>query len=409
MNTLLRANLFLLLFVAVFDPVDQTHLKVPLFVGVWTLFLIDILISSHGRFRVPAGLYVYAAVFVVVFPALGMLIYLLRAGGMEGYEGFKYWKSYLFLTLCIPVAVKRIDLIRPLSVILSLLSGATIFLYLIVTTNDLIRAELTAFADDFVFFSIGERTYGNLSYQSVYFHGTPLLVIAIAYFCYRSIHSKGRARTWNVLFLALNVCGMVMSGTRNNMIVGFLTPLLIMGWYKGAKTRSAIALLLVLAVIVGFSSGVFQAMLSPDNDSNAIKLGHLHDYRILFSDWKTLLFGQGLGASFFSTAWGTRVTLTEVTYVEVIRTYGLILAPIFYLLVLFPLRELTHPDQRADHYLFLAYAAYLYICSGNPLLLSSTGMLVLAIVLVKTFSEPREILRRSSLNHVGLLSASAQP
>jgi hypothetical protein len=106
------------------------------------------------------------------------------------------------------------------------------------------------------------------------------------------------------------------------------------------------------------------------------------------------LFGQGLGASFFSTAWGTRVTLTEVTYLEIIRNYGLILAPIFYLLILYPLRVLTDAGQRVDHYVFLAYAAYLYICSGNPLLLSSTGMLVLAIVLVKTFREPPEVLRQ---------------
>jgi hypothetical protein len=394
MNTILRANLFLLLVVAVFDPVDQAHLKTPLFAGVWIFFLIDLVISSRGQYQVPANLYLYAVIFVVVFPLVGMLIYLLRGGGMQDYEGFKYWKSYLFLTLCIPVAVKRIDLIRPLSIILSLLSVATIFLSLIAVNDELLRAQLAAFADAYIVFSVTDRTYGSLSYESVYFHGTPLLVIAIAYFCYQSMRSVGRQKMWNVLLLMLNVCGMVLSGTRNNMLVGFLMPLMVLGWYKGTKMRFAIVSLLVLVVIVGLSSGVFQAMLSPDNESNAIKLGHLHDYGTLFGDWKTLWFGQGLGASFFSTAWGTRVTLTEVTYLEIIRNYGLILAPIFYFLILYPLRVLTDAGQRVDHYVFLAYAAYLYICSGNPLLLSSTGMLVLAIVLVKTFREPPEVLRQ---------------
>jgi hypothetical protein len=394
MNTILRANLFLLLVVAVFDPVDQTHLKAPLFAGVWIFFLIDLVISSRGQYQVPANLYLYAVIFVVLFPLVGMLIYLLRGGGMQGYEGFKYWKSYLFLTLCIPVAVKRIDLIRPLSIILSFLSVATIFLTLMAINDELLRAQLAAFADAYIVFSVTDRTYGSLSYETIYFHGTPLLVIAIAYFCYQSMRSAGRQKMWNVLLLMLNVCGMVLSGSRNNMLVGFLTPLIIVGWYKGAKMRFAIVSLVVLVVIIGLSSGVFQAMLSPDNESNAIKLGHLHDYRTLFGDWTTLLFGQGLGASFFSTAWGTRVTLTEVTYLEIIRNYGLILAPIFYFLILYPLRVLTDAGQRVDHYLFLAYAAYLYICSGNPLLLSSTGMLVLAIVLVKTFREPPEVLRQ---------------
>ena len=165
---------------------------------------------------------------------------------MEGYEGFKYWKSYLFLTLCIPVAVKRLDLSRPLSIVLSLLSVATICLYLIALTDDLLRAQLTAFAEAYVVFSLTDRSYGSLSYQSVYFHGTPLIVIAIAYFCYQSLRSTGRAKLWNVLFLMLNVCGMVLSGSRNNMIVGLLTPLMVMAWYKGTKTREAVAVLLVL-------------------------------------------------------------------------------------------------------------------------------------------------------------------
>jgi len=328
---------------------------------------------------------------------------------MEGYEGFKYWKSYLFLTLCIPVAVKRLDLSRPLSIVLSLLSVATICLYLIALSDDLLRAQLTAFADAYVVFSVTDRSYGSLSYQSVYFHGTPLIVIAIAYFCYQSLRSTGRAKLWNVLFLMLNVCGMVLSGSRNNMIVGLLTPLMVMGWYTGTKTRVAIAVLLVLVVIAGFSSGVFQAMLSPYDDSNAIKLAHLHDYGILFGDWKTLLFGQGLGASFFSTAWGTRVTLTEVTYLEFIRNYGLMLAPIFYFLILYPLRMLADPEARADHYLFLAYGAYLYMCSGNPLLLSSSGMLVLAVVLVKTFCNIVAIPRRLTVANVGVLSTGNLP
>jgi hypothetical protein len=409
MNALLRANLFLLLLVAVFDPVDQTHLKAPLFVGVWILFLTDIAISRHGRYQVPANLYLYMFIFVVFLPLMGLLIYLLRGGGMEGYEGFKYWKSYLFLTLCIPVAVKRLDLSRPLSIVLSLLSVATICLYLIALSDDLLRAQLTAFADAYVVFSVTDRSYGSLSYQSVYFHGTPLIVIAIAYFCYQSLRSTGRAKLWNVLFLMLNVCGMVLSGSRNNMIVGLLTPLMVMGWYKGTKTRVAIAVLLVLVVIAGFSSGVFQAMLSPYDDSNAIKLAHLHDYGILFGDWKTLLFGQGLGASFFSTAWGTRVTLTEVTYLEFIRNYGLMLAPIFYFLILYPLRILADPEARADHYLFLAYGAYLYMCSGNPLLLSSSGMLVLAVVLVKTFCNIVAIPRRLTVANVGVLSTGNLP
>jgi hypothetical protein len=389
MNILLRLNLLLLLAATIFDPSDLlVHAKVPLFAGVWILFLADMVISRGGRFQVPTDLYLYIYIFVILLPLIGMLIYVLRGGGMEGYEGFGYYKSYLFLTLCVPLAMKRIDLIRPLSMIVSILSLATLALYAITLNDDALRSQLSLFGDTYTTFGLTERSYGSLSYQMVYFSTSPLMVVAVAYFCYQSLVSMGRARFLNILLLLLNVCGMLLSGTRNNMVMGLLMPLMVMAWYKGTKVRLAVVAALVVVLSVGLGYGVVQAMLSPDELSNTIKLLHFQDYMRAFSDWRTLLFGQGLGASFLSSALSTRVSVTELTYVEFIRIYGVVMACVFYILLLYPLRMLGNQEARTDHYLFLGYLGYLYLCTANPLLMSSTGMLVLAIVLVKTFRYP---------------------
>jgi hypothetical protein len=388
-NVLLRLNLLLLLADAIFDPSDLLfHAKVPLFAGIWILLLADLAIPGHQRYEVPTNLYLYIYVFVFFLPLIGMLIYVLRGGETDGYEGLGYYKSYLFLTLCVPLAMKKVDVIRPLSMILSTLSLATVGLYAITFNNDSLRSELWLVGDTYTTFSLSERSYGSLSYQLVYFHTSPLLIVAVAYFCYQSLVSVGTARFWNVLLLALNVCGMVLSGTRNNMIIGLLMPLMIVAWYKGIKVRLAVVAVFAAILSVGLSFGVVQAMLSPDEVSNTVKLLYFRDYGALFSNWLTLLFGQGLGASFFSTALGTRVSVTELTYVELLRNYGLVMACIFYFLLLYPLHTLRNPEARPDHYLFLGYLGYLYLCTANPLLMSSTGMLVLAIVLVKSFAWP---------------------
>jgi len=403
MNSLLRLNLLLLLAVAIFDPSDLLfHAKVPVFVGVWILLVMDIVISRGGRYQVPENLYLYIFIFAVLLPLVGLLTYVLRGGGMEGYEGFRYLKSYLFLTLSIPLAIKRIDLIRPLSLVLSVLSVATIFSYAITINDEIFKAQLAAFGDAFVIFSLTDRSYGGLSYQSLYFHASPLLVIPIVYFCYQFLNTRNWSKLWNGLFLGINICGMVLSGTRNNMIVGLFAPLLVIAWYKGVKTRLVIAVLLMLAVVAGLSLGIVQAMFSADEYSNAVKLGHVHDYGLLFSDWRTVVFGQGLGAGFFSTAWGTRVTLTELTYLEIIRNYGIFLASILFFLIFYPLRMLANPKARADHYLFLGYACYLYLCTGNPILLSSTGMLVLAVVLLRTFCNSAGVAWRVPVVNLGM-------
>jgi len=389
MNKLLHLNLLLLLAAAIFDPEDLlVHAKVPLFAGVWMLILADMVISRRGRFQVPMNLYLYIYIFVILLPSIGMFIYLLRGGGTEGYEWLNSYKPYLFLTLCIPLAMKRIDLIRPLSMILSVLSLATVVLYVITVNNEALRSQLWLVGNTYTIFSLNERSYGGLSYQMVYFHTSPLIIIAVAYFCYQSLVSMGRARFWNVLLLLLNVCGMLLSGTRNNMIMGLLMPLMVIAWYGGTKVRLFVVAGLAVVLSVGLGFGIVQAMLSPDDPSNAIKLLYFHDYAAMFSNWPTLLFGQGLGASFFSTALGMRVSITELTYLEFIRNYGVIMGCMFYFLLLYPLRKLGSQAARADHYLFLGYFGYLYLCTANPLLMSSSGMLVMAIVLVKTFYWP---------------------
>lgn len=389
MNVLLRLNLLLLLAAAIFDPSDLLlHAKVPLFVGIWILLLADLAIPGHERYEVPTNLYLYIYVFVFFLPLVGMLIYVLRGGETDSYQGLGYYKSYLFLTLCIPLAMKKIDVIRPLTMILSALSLATIGLYAITFNNDVLRSQLWLVGDIYTIFSLNERSYGSLTYQMVYFHTSPLLVVAVAYFCYQSLVSVGRARFWNVCLLALNVCGMVLSGTRNNMIIGLLVPLMIVAWYKGTKARLAVAATLAVVLLLAVGYGVVEAMFSPDDASNSVKLLYFRDYAAVFNSWPTLLFGQGFGSSFFSAALGTRVSVTELTYVELLRNYGLVMGCIFYFLLLYPLRTLRNPEARPDHYLLLGYLGYLYLCTANPLLLSSSGMLVLAIVLVKTFSWP---------------------
>src|SRR6266404_376910 len=178
MNVLLRLNLLLLLADAIFDPTDLLfHAKVPLFAGIWILLLADLAIPGHQRYEVPTNLYFYIYVFVFFLPLIGMLIYVLRGGETDSYEGLGYYKSYLFLTLCVPLAMKRIDVIRPLSMILSVLSLATIGLYAITFNNDSLRSQLWLVGDTYTMFSLSERSYGNLSYQLVYFHTSPLLIV----------------------------------------------------------------------------------------------------------------------------------------------------------------------------------------------------------------------------------------
>jgi len=388
MNTVLRANLFLLFLVAVFDPADHvTHLKVPLFVSLWVIFFLGLILSKNINSPLAASLLTYIFVFAFFLPLTSILWYFVRGGHVGMFDGFQYLKSFLFLTLAAILVVKQIDAIGPLSIVLTLLSAATIAIAALAYSDPGLTPLLWPIGDATGIFAIGTRTYASLSYTYVYFHTAPLLVISLAYFTYQSMTSQPKTRYFNIALLSVNLVAMLCSGTRNDMIFGLLTPLAVFLWYSRGNHRRTllVALLMGAAVVCTYGGDVLHAMFDPENESNAIKLTHLKDYYMLFSDPKTLFFGQGLGAYFYSSAFGTETSITELTYLEFMRNFGLIIAIVYYCLLLYPITKMRDPAFTNIHYLIVAYTSYLIICVSNPLLVSSSGMLVLAIVICKVF------------------------
>jgi hypothetical protein len=132
-------------------------------------------------------------------------------------------------------------------------------------------------------------------------------------------------------------------------------------------------------------------MLDPSDVSNAVKLLHVQDYLDMLSDPIKLMLGYGLGSFFYSRGFGEYISLTELTYFEFIRSFGLVLAMAYYMFLLFPLRTLFLSKAKKEHALYLSYACYLLMSATNPFLVSSSGMLIISIVWYKTF----KILTRS--------------
>ena len=93
-----------------------------------------------------------------------------------------------------------------------------------------------------------------------------------------------------------------------------------------------------------------------------------------------LLLGQGPGTAFYSEGFHSMTYTTEWTYMELLRNYGIFSLLIFAVMV-YPLTQLykLRRDRRVAAMMF-AYIFYLLIAGTNPLLISSTGMLVLLTI-----------------------------
>jgi hypothetical protein len=144
-----------------------------------------------------------------------------------------------------------------------------------------------------------------------------------------------------------------------------------------AGLRTALSILvLMLALPIGYFAGFFH----PGESSNAAKLGHMRSYVIEFNEHPTyLLWGQGTDTEFYTQGFQAKTTLTELTYLDLIRWFGIPVAVLILIPIFYPIFGL---EQRGGtvSYLAIPYAAYLWESASNPLLICSFGALLVSAI-----------------------------
>ena len=385
LSRLLRISIYLLITVCVFDPADKLlKIKVPLFIFIWIIFLLEIIVKKENVYF-PQHLVLYFLLFSILLPLTSICIYMFKSGNLENYAGLNYLKSYLFLSLVFILYARNIDLIKPLSLNITVLSLISILLFLTAFNNSNIFNYWYTWGNKYGIFTFSWKKYGNLNMNAVYFHTVPLSVVALSYFTFKTIFTKGFYRILFLILLSINIVGMIVSGSRNSMIMSIFIPLVVFYWYSSNKKL----LLVIILVIVMSTSIVFletiKGMIDINEYSNKIKLGHITDILNILSNADTLLFGQGLGSYYFSNTLQQNTYVVETTYLDTFRQYGLIMGLCYLIMSLFPLMKLRFSINREKHYIFLAYIGYLIMSISNPFILSSSGMLVLSITLYVAF------------------------
>lgn len=382
----LTVILTLLIVACVFDPGDKIfHIKVPLFFLSWLIFFAIIMIKNN---KLLFGLHSLAFVYIMLFIPLVSIAYYTIFNGSEPYDGYIYFKSYLFITLVLILSVTKIDLIPRLCWVLTFLSLSIIAISILIINRPDIETFIYVSGLDYGNISMGNREYGEIGYKTFFYMTSLMIVMPITYFTYKTITSNGKKRILYAIVALVNIYGMFLGGTRNNMLVSILSPLLIIYWYSKQRKIVFFIILIFISVVCFSFYHALGEMFSRSDVSNDLKIGYLPDYyNILLSDNLTLLFGQGLGSyAYWTVLKGTYASITELTFFELFRNYGLIGGPIVLFTIMFPLKDLFDKSKKNIHYLLLGYLSYIFMSLFNPIFFSSSGMLLLSIIAVKTLS-----------------------
>ena len=229
----------------------------------------------------------------------------------------------------------------------------------------------------------GERGYGGVTFNYIYFISSPLLLFLVAYDSYSL---NNRVSFFKLFMLLLTICALFLSGTRALIVFAIFSFFFVSFWVGPLTIKFfyTVVAFLTTVLILYFYPDVAFSMFSEAN--SASKLSYFNGYWEILNNLKYFFFGQGFNAHTWSAEFlrmlssvGNQGIKTELTYIELMRVYGVPMGSIV-IILLFSL-PFKRNVSREYQWLKPAMLMYLILAATNPYIFSSNGALALGVYL----------------------------
>ena len=379
------AVIHLLWFAAVFDPVgDVFGLRyLALVSAVACLGFSGVFLQLFGRaapFRNATILYLS-----FVMPSYGFFVYAVRGGFAAALRDTSYAAAGLLLLFSLLYKNEHLCRVglRAMVFPLRLLVLVVIVMYLTTVSN--LSGDWIQFFVEGQVALVSTREYAGRIFPYVYFVASPMLIYLIAY----ELHGLSSGfKIKKAVICGASIIAFGLSGTRAHMLLAVVFPFLfyVLSYGRNKLIYVAISFSLVVLTIQFLNVETLNALFSVREASNAAKVSMLTNYSEVLNDPMTLTFGQGYNAHAWSfslremIAMEVQASKTELTYLELVRVYGMLIAVPFFLL----LGGLVYKLSRVPlqyRWLYPAFLIYLIDSSVNPYLFSTNGILPLGLIL----------------------------
>lgn len=365
----------ILIFSVLVDPTNELlHLKNISFV----LFVLVSL--PFANFRDLKIILVFLCVYFISF-----LLGLMFDENLDYQRTNGILKSFLFLTYIFWCSNHYLKSIKIFYYVMLFVAIVNIAIYLLMTSSPDIESIFYSFfsTHNNVVMVNMNRTFLGLHFASVYIRTSSVFTICLAFVCYYYFTTKKNSYLIQMLiFMGALFC----SGTRANMLSGIMIVLFAYSFYTFYIKKKTLKFILIF-ILFAISALLVIMKLLNDNDvsSLGVKKNHIISYRNLFEQnpLQFVFCGKGPGTIFYSKGFNRFCSYTELSYYDLIKDFGLIQTIILCLLLLSPVFFIfknTVFDRFFKITISIGYLAYLFISGTNPLLISSTGFIVFAII-----------------------------
>lgn len=293
-------------------------------------------------------------------------------------------KSFVFLFYIFFIPAKHLNFFKYFYHICLLMAIVEILIYLIMCFVPAFSSSLYSYMvnhDNTAMINLNRNFYG-ITIASVFYKTSPMLVITEC-FALTIFFKKGEKKY--LLHALLSISGLLCSGTRANMLSCVLVGLIIFLSYNFYVKKRMLSSIFIFSIVGFCTIFLIIFLLTTSESSTDIKTEHLKSFFVLFFE-NPLIYGtigSGAGTIMYTSGFNQHTTVTELSYLELIKNFGLI-GTVFILILLFiPFIYLFKNNKYKilDKISFsIGYLAYLFIAGTNPLLIGSTGFTVIAII-----------------------------
>lgn len=374
LKTISKFANFLLLFSIIIDPTNALF-------GIKDISFIFFVIVSIPYINLK---YIYVCLIFLCIFFITFAFGLLTKQNLDIQFAIGYLKSFLFLFYVLWMTDDYLEVFKTFYSITLLMSVIVIFLYFTMSLSPILKSAIYFFlkSKNHVIM-VGQRNFLGFDVFSVYYRTSATCTISLSIATYLFFTQKKIKYFLDIVILFL--C-LFFSGTRANMLSGILIISLIsISWLFYKKKSLLISVTIFIVTSIAALSLIFLLLNQKTEQSIYVKTGHLQSLLQLFTSnpIQYALIGSGPGTIFYTTGGDFFTSLTELTYLELIKNHGLLFTIVLVIIIIYPYFKIiknSNIEKLLKISIGIGFLAYLFIAGTNPLLIGSTGFIVIAVM-----------------------------
>lgn len=313
--------------------------------------------------------------FFVLIPLWGMFIAYITGELNDSGYAMSQMRSMLYISIFFFVVTMRLNiLLKAVWMNGLVLAVVTLILFFLSQLGGIFLAVIYDYCNASDNYTMAyNRNFLGYAINGLYFKAGSLIIFSFIYNLYQY---KG---PFKILFSVILFLSLMVAGSRTPMLVQ--TMILLVYLYDKNVIGKFLTRVSAL-VLIGMLIMVTYLLATQENEkSNEVKYDNFESYIEDIGDKGHPVWGAGLGSEFYAKGRGEKLSYTELSYMDILRIYGLPVGICFIFLFFAPCFWLWKYYSRS---LFLkryclGYVLFLILSGTNPLLLGSIGLTALSL------------------------------